>query len=155
MKYNLHITVSVSEVEGLIKEYDGNLDRRLNFKEFQNFSLPATSFTLRDLALNRANVSSLTYRYRPLPSFCQVQLGELIQRELQFLRSRADYKRQLITHYDFIKSRSFRTLSRGKDFITVDDLIDFLIINGSRPTNEDLEAILRRCDHVGDQMMSY
>jgi Ca2+-binding EF-hand superfamily protein len=41
-------------------------------------------------------------------------------------------------------------ISRGKDSITVDDLILFLQQSGHRPTTEDLEAILRRCDHTGD-----
>lgn len=37
----------------------------------------------------------------------------------------------------------------------MDDLIDFLILNGFRPATEDLEAILRRVDHSGDQLLSY
>lgn len=61
----------------------------------------------------------------------------------------------LLEHRDFLKSHYFRLISQGKDYITVDDLIDFLSLNGARPTTEDLEAILRRCDHTGDQVISY
>ena len=78
------------------------------------------------------------------------QLGDLIQRELRFLRTRGEIKRELINHYDFVKSRYFNMISRDKVFITVDDQIDFLSLNSFRPTTDDLEAILRRIDHSGD-----
>jgi len=61
----------------------------------------------------------------------------------------------VINHYDYLRSRCFNLLSRGKEFITVDDLIFFLDINGHRAFTSDLEAILRRFDHGGDQMLSY
>jgi hypothetical protein len=55
-----------------------------------------------------------------------------------------------MNHYDFLKSKYFNQISKDKVFITVDDIIAFLEYNGFRPTNEDLESILRRCDHSGD-----
>jgi Ca2+-binding EF-hand superfamily protein len=60
-----------------------------------------------------------------------------------------------MNHYDFLKSRYFNLVSRDKSYITVDDQIAFLEYNGYRPSSEDLEAILRRCDHSGDQLLSY
>ncbi len=69
---------------------------------------------------------------------------------MSFQRTRAHLKRQLQNQDDFVKSRYFQLISRGKNSITVDDLIYFLQQNGHRPTTEDLEAILRRCDHTGD-----
>lgn len=60
-----------------------------------------------------------------------------------------------MNHTDFLKSRYFNLISRDKSFITVDDQIAFLEYNGYRPTTNDLEAILRRCDHSGDQLLSY
>ena len=35
------------------------------------------------------------------------------------------------------------------------DLIFFLEENGFRPRTEDLEAILRRCDHDSDRYLSF
>ncbi len=61
----------------------------------------------------------------------------------------------MINHYDYLRSRYFNLLSRGKEFITVDDLISFLDMNGYRAYTTDLEAILRRFDHSGDQLLSY
>lgn len=54
-----------------------------------------------------------------------------------------------------MKSKYFYHLSVGREFITVDDLIYFLERNGMRPITEELEAILRRCDHTGDQRLTY
>jgi hypothetical protein len=53
-------------------------------------------------------------------------LGDLIQKELRFLRTRGEIKRELMNHYDFLKSRYFNLVSRDKVFITVDDQIAFL-----------------------------
>ena len=61
----------------------------------------------------------------------------------------------MINHYDYLRSRYFNLLSRGKEFITLDDLISFLDLNGYRAYTVDLEAILRRFDHSGDQLLSY
>ena len=155
MKEVLYIRISLSEAEMLIREFDGNLDGRLSLQEFYQCVLPATSRNLREIALNRANISSYSYKYRPLPHQILTQVGDLFEREIRFLRQRGDIKRQLLSHEHFLKSSYFRLIARNKDFITIDDMIDFLVINGSRPTTEDLEAILRRCDHTGDQLLSY
>jgi hypothetical protein len=53
-------------------------------------------------------------------------LGDLIQKELRFLRTRGEIKRELMNQYDFLKSRYFNLISRDKVFITVDDQIAFL-----------------------------
>jgi Ca2+-binding EF-hand superfamily protein len=157
MRDTLNISVPLSEAEAVVREFDGNLDGRLNYAEFTQFALPATSFSLRDIALKRPNAALLnySYKYKPLPYYTLRQLAELFEQEMRFLRSRGDTRRQLIRHDDFVKSRYFNLLSLGKDYITVDDLIYFLQKNGLRPLTEDLEAILRRCDHTGDQTLNY
>jgi Ca2+-binding EF-hand superfamily protein len=155
MKEVLYIRISLSEAELLVREFDGNLDGRLSSQEFYQFCLPATSLSLRDIALNRGNAQSYSYKFAPLLTSTLNQMGDLIQRELRFLRTRAELKRELMNHYDFLKSRFFNLISRDKVFITVDDQIAFLEYNGFRPTTEDLESILRRCDHSGDQLISY
>ena len=67
MREVLCIRISLSEAELLIREFDGNLDGRLSLQEFYQCVLPATSRNLREIALNRANISSYSYKYRPLP----------------------------------------------------------------------------------------
>ena len=46
-------------------------------------------------------------------------------------------------------------MSRGQTSISMADLIFFLEENGFRPRTEDLEAILRRCDHDSDRYLSF
>ena len=58
MKESLYITISLSEADALIKEFDSDADGRLTESEFFNFLLPATSLALRDIALKRSNVQS-------------------------------------------------------------------------------------------------
>ena len=132
MKDALSLRVSLSEAEAVIREFDGNMDNRLNFQEFQQFVLPATSRSLRDIALNRASLSttSHSYRYRQLPYSTLKQVGDLVEREIRFQRNRSDLRRSLILNEDFVKSRFFSLISRGRELITVDDLIDFLRVNG-------------------------
>jgi hypothetical protein len=121
MKEVLYIRISISEAELLIREFDGNLDGRLSSQEFYQFCLPATSLSLRDIALNRGSAQSYSYKFAPLLTSTLNSLGDLIQRELRFLRTRAELKRELMNHYDFLKSRYFNLISRDKVFITVDD----------------------------------
>jgi Ca2+-binding EF-hand superfamily protein len=47
MKEVLYTRISLSEAELLVREYDANLDGRLNFQELTQFALPATNGTLR------------------------------------------------------------------------------------------------------------
>lgn len=147
-----HTAVPLSEADSVIREFDGNLDNKLSFSEFAQFALPATSYSLRDIALKRPNAAlySYSYKYQPLSYTTLRQLAELLEQEMRFQRTRSDLRRELIRHDDFVKSRYFDLLSLGKHCITVDDLIYFLNKNGQRTVTEDLEAILRRCDHTGD-----
>ena len=126
MREVLCIRISLSEAELLIREFDGNLDGRLSSQEFFQFCLPATSLSLRDIALNRGNVQSYSYKFAPLLTSTLSQVGDLIQKELRFLRVRGELKRELMNHYDFLKSKYFNQISRDKVFITVDDQIAFL-----------------------------
>ena len=147
----------LSEADAVVREFDGNLDNRLNFTEFAQFALPATSYSLRDISLKRPNAAllSYSYKYQPLHYTTLRQLGELFEQEMRFQRTRSDLRRELIRHDDFVKSRYFDLLSLGKSYISVDDLIYFLNRQGQRTLTEDLEAILRRCDHTGDQTLNY
>lgn len=69
MREALSRPIALNEADALVKEFDGNLDGRLNYQEFTNLVLPATSWSLRDISLKRPNASLYdhSYRYRPLP----------------------------------------------------------------------------------------
>lgn len=132
MKEVLSVRLPLSDAESVVYEFDGNQDKKLSFLEFQQLVLPATSRSLRDIALNRATLSasSLAYKYRQLPFSTLRQLGDLVEREARFLQKRADFRRQLMMSSDFIKSRYFNQIAQGKAMITVDDIILFLFQNG-------------------------
>lgn len=149
------MSISLTEAEQLIREFDSDLDGRLTEAEFFSFILPATSLSLRDIALKRNNVQSYSYRYLPLHHSTHQQIGSLIMKELRYLASRDSLRKDVINHYDYLRSRYFNLLSRGKEFITVDDIISFLDINSFRAYTVDIEAILRRFDHSGDMLLSY
>ena len=51
--------------------------------------------------------------------------------------------------------KTFNLVSRGQIYVSMSDLIYFLEQNGYHPRTEDLEAILRRCDHDADRCLSY
>jgi Ca2+-binding EF-hand superfamily protein len=70
-------------------------------------------------------------------------------------RHRAAAQKQLAQSPDFIKVRAFDNISRGMSQISVGDLTYFLERNGFYPRREDIESILRRLDHNGDQSLSY
>jgi len=66
MKDTLYQTISLTDAENLIKEFDSDQDGRINEQDFFNFLLPAASLSLRDIALKRANCQSYSYKFLPL-----------------------------------------------------------------------------------------
>ena len=49
----------------------------------------------------------------------------------------------------------FDTIAKGYHAINMPDLITYLERNSFFPRREDVEAILRRCDHDGNRVISY
>ena len=73
---------------------------------------------------------------------------------MQCQRARNESKRQLARE-DFNKIRVFDSIARGYSAIQVPDLICFLERNSFYPRADDIEAILRRCDHDANRQISY
>jgi len=71
------------------------------------------------------------------------------------LRCRSDAKTSLTRQPDFIKMSTFDEISRGYHSIGMPELITYLEKNGFYARREDIEAILRRCDHDANRMISY
>ena len=55
---------------------------------------------------------------------------------------------------DFVKDKVFAQVANKKNDIDLNDLISFLKSNNFEVKREDLEAILRRIDHEGNQMIN-
>ena len=51
--------------------------------------------------------------------------------------------------------RAFEQITKGYHAIQMPDLISYLESNSFFPRREDVEAILRRCDHDGNRMIGY
>jgi hypothetical protein len=113
--------------------------------------LPATSDHLRSLV----NQRRYSYSYdadKPVSYDAVVCLTRLIESEISFQKKRAEAQAQLQQSQDFNLMRTFSTVAPyNSHLIHLHDLIYFLENNGYYPTREDLEAILRRCDHDADR----
>jgi len=149
-----YIRTSVEEAEQVIQEFDANEDGTLNLDEFQQLILPSANSNLRRMA----DLRQFSYSYRadePLPSDVLKMTASLLEREISFQKKRDNIKRQLLIQSDFTKKKAFDMLSHGEDSISLDNLCRFLEENGFFPKRDDLEAILRRCDHDANQNINF
>ena len=79
----------------------------------------------------------------------------LLENELRFVKRREEIKKELLKREDFIKAKVFAELAHNEDHIKLDYLITFLEQHMFYPRRDDLEAILRRCNHDGNLMLNY
>ena len=79
----------------------------------------------------------------------------ILEKEKTLVNRRNEIKRDLFKHKDHQKLKTFHSLSRGRLDISMQDLIMYLESNGFHPRTEDLESILRRCDHDADRALSF
>jgi Ca2+-binding EF-hand superfamily protein len=149
-----YVKTNPREAEMIIREYDADQDGSLSLEEFCQIILPATNESMRKLALSR-NHSKYNYRIRGDGQFeVENSICLLLENELRFVKRREEIKKELLKRDDFIKSKIFQEMSHGEEHIKLDDLIAFLEKNAFYPKREDLEAILRRCNHDGNLMLS-
>ena len=79
----------------------------------------------------------------------------ILEREKSLAVKKLELRRILFKHRDYQKLKVFHEIGRGRTSISMSDLIYYLERNGFYPQTEDLEAILRRCDHDADRDISY
>lgn len=137
-----------------MREYDGTQDGMLDFDEFSQLVLPSTNPNLRHIASSRRFSpyfrASAPVAYEVLSAF-----GRLLDKEMQLQRAKAEQKRSLASCPDFVKVRCFDSIARGYPAINMPDLIFFLEKNSFFPRREDVEAILRRCDHDANRQINF
>lgn len=154
MKQN-YLRISDEDASLIIKEYDANTDNNLDFDEFSRLVLPSTNSVLKEISINRSN----NYYYKKDEPLSHKLMGELtdhLEQELRFLKIRNEMKRKLLQRPDFTKLTYFNLISNNNDKIAIADLVFFLRQHAyMNPRKEELEAILRRVDHEGDQMINY
>ena len=79
----------------------------------------------------------------------------ILEREKSLAVKKLELRKILFKHRDYQKLKVFHEIGRGRTSIAMSDLIYYLERNGFYPQTEDLEAILRRCDHDADRDLSY
>lgn len=144
----------MSDADDIVCEYDGTQNRHIDFDEFCQLVLPSTSPNLRHMASTR-RFSPYFRATAPIPYEVLSLFSRLLDKEMQLQRNRNSSKLQLADCQDFVKVRVFDTIARGYHAITMPDLISYLERNSFFPRREDVEAILRRCDHDANRQISY
>lgn len=148
---NLVKGTGVPAAKAVIAEFDSNQDGTLSFDEFINIFMPA------------ADVRGLDWHPDPrnatldgsLPSSVPSMAARILERELLFLNRRSEARKAVAAETEENLSDVFVQISRGRAEISMSDLIWFCDRYGFQPTTEDLEAILRRCDHDADRALSF
>ena len=79
----------------------------------------------------------------------------ILEQEIKYNSILLESRMDLLKHKDYQKHKAFNEISRGQSLITMSDLIYYLESNGFYPRTEDLEAILRRCDHDADRSLNF
>lgn len=149
-----YLSPRLADADEIVREYDGTGNNMLDFDEFCQLALPATNPNLRHIASTR-RFSPYFRATSPVPYEVLSLFTRLMDKEMQLQRNRAETKRQLASCPDFVKVRVFDTIARGYHAIGMSDLITFLERNSFFPRREDVEAILRRCDHDANRQISY
>ncbi len=146
MRDNYVNDVTEKDAAEIIAEFDSNQNKVLNYDEFLNIFLPACNMSIRGYVANRRN-------YGPARLSVQVSTAavRILEKERELNRRRNDVRMDLFKHIDHQKLKTFHEIGDGQVFISMPRLIRYLEQSGFHPRTEDVEAILRRCDHDSDQ----
>ena len=126
----------------------------MNFDEFLNIFLPASDYNLRNLEFY-PDPRGFTNPDGSLPSSVPSMAARILERESAFHNRRAEAFNALAAETEENISAVFNQISAGRPEITMTDLIWFCERYGFMPNTEDLEAILRRCDHDADRCLNF
>lgn len=143
---------TIEECQSIIAEFDSSADGTMQYEEFLNAVLPATNQSMRDYCMYGRRIP---HPRDKLPISVASLATRIFEREISMTIKRNESKNDLFKHVDHQKLKTFHEISNGQTFISMSDLIQFLELNGFYPRTEDLEAILRRCDHDADRALSY
>lgn len=153
MADNMVAGVKVDDCEEIIAEFDSTQDGTLNYDEFLNIFLPAADYNLRNIEYYPDPRSS-PFNVDGMPTSVPAMAARILDREKSFMQRRREARMALESVPPGDINKIFRNISQGHSDIQMQDLIQFLDQNGFQPKTEDLEAILRRCDHDADRAIS-
>lgn len=145
----------MQEAAQLIDQYDENGNGRLSYGEFCQLILPSTNDHLRAVAKSR----EAEYKYiksaflsRPVEN----ALANLFQKEVEYQRAIDEIKRELNSRFDFTVKRCFDSVDKAFPYSTLDrnEIRDFVAEYYTVLSEDDLDAIIRRCDTDEDEQIS-
>ena len=84
-----YLGARIEDVEDIIREYDGNLNKSLTFDEFCQLVLPSANPNLRQIATTR-RFSPYHRASSPLPYEVISLMTRLLDKEMQLQRQRAE-----------------------------------------------------------------
>ena len=145
---------NVNTAKGIIAEFDSTQDGTLNYDEFLNVFMPAADYGVRGLEFYPDPRGPAANR-DGLPSSVPAMAARILERETLFLQRRGEARGGVAGANEEALTDVFLQISRGRPEISMTDLIWFCDRYGFQPTTEDLEAILRRCDHDADRALSF
>lgn len=145
--------VTVEDAQSIINEFDSSADGTMQYFEFQNMVLPAANQSLRDYVV----YGRRTYQDPKQPLSVQVSSTfiRILELEIKYAQTLKNLRMELFKNSDFQRNKAFNDASRGLTFINMSDLIYYCEQNGFYPRTDDLEAILRRCDHDADRSLNF
>lgn len=144
---HMRIYCSANDAYLIVSQYDSNSDMRVNYDEFLQVTLPATSAYLRESAQIRSGYMSYQVEHN---------FSKLLDKEMGFQRDVELRKGHLKGRFDFNAADCFRVLDmRGVGSIDRNDLRIFMRDMALPIDEAGLDAIIRRLDHDADERLSY
>lgn len=149
------IKCSLNEAARLIDQYDENGNGRLSYAEFCQLILPSTNDHLRSVVKSR----EAEYRYIKsafLSKPVEKALATLFQKEVEYQRSIEEVRIELNGRSDFNAQKCFESIDKAYPYKKIDrnEIRDFVAEYYTILSEDDLDAIIRRCDTDEDEQIS-
>ena len=149
------VKCTIAEAARLIDQYDENGNGRLSYAEFCQLILPSTHDHLRGIVKSR----EAEYRYIKgafLAKPVENALSVLFQKEIEYQRSIDEIKRELNNKRDFSPQNCFSSIDKAYPYKKIDrnEIKDFVAEYYTILSEDDLDAIIRRCDTDEDEQIS-
>lgn len=158
LQENLVKEQSEATCQEMISEFDSNGDGMLNFDEFINLVLPSSDYGLRNIHYHEKSRGS-AYAAKTvdgaLPAAVSSMAARILERESLFHKRRDEARKALAAESEETLTDLFMFMSNGQPTTRMTDFIWFCERYGFSPSTEDLEAILRRCDHDADRALGF
>ncbi len=138
----------------LIRYFDLDGDRKLNYHDFLQILLPCDDAYLRAAATQRSNADLPRCEF--LPMRVERALSQLLYKEVRYQLRVDQMKRALENAYDFTFRKAFAAIDDWSyQYIDQSNLKRFLRSTGHVATQHELVSILRRFDMDGDAKINF